>query len=117
MPQRVRAMATDPATIAFLMDQTAGRVSARKMFGEYALYCDGKLVALVCDDTLFLKATPGALALVAAPHLAPPYPGARPHLQIEDELDDAEALIRLIMAVAADLPVPVPKKPRKPKVT
>ena len=113
-------MATDPATIRFLLDQMsgAGGVDARKMFGEYALYCDAKVVALVCDNTLFLKPTPGALALIANPRYGPPYPGAKPQLVIEDELDDPDALSRLIAAVAADLPPPKPKappKPRKPK--
>ncbi len=35
----------------------AGEARARKMFGEYALYVDGKVVALVCDDHLFVKLT------------------------------------------------------------
>lgn len=114
-------MSTDPATIAFLLDQLSGGggISARKMFGEYALYRDGKVVALVCDDTLFLKPTPGALALVHTPELAPPYPGAKPHIAITAEIDDPDALCRLVAAVAADLPPPKPKaapKPRKPKV-
>lgn len=110
-------MATDAGTIRFLLDQAAGAgaLSARKMFGEYAFYCDGKVVALVCNDTLYLKPTPGALALMPEPQYAPPYPGAKPHLQIEDALDDPEALSRLIRAVAVDLPPPAPKKPRKAK--
>ncbi len=33
----------------------AGAVSARKMFGEYAIYREGKLIVLVCDDGLFPK--------------------------------------------------------------
>jgi TfoX/Sxy family transcriptional regulator of competence genes len=33
----------------------AGPVSARKMFGEYATYCDAKMVSLVCDDELYVK--------------------------------------------------------------
>jgi TfoX/Sxy family transcriptional regulator of competence genes len=112
-------MATEARTIRFLLDQAAGAgaLSARRMFGEYALYCDGKVVALVCNDTLYLKPTPGALALVPDPQFAPPYPGAKPHLQIGDALDDPDALARLIRAVAADLPPPAPKKPRTPKAT
>lgn len=35
----------------------AGRMAARKMFGEYALYCDDKVVALVCDNSLFVTPT------------------------------------------------------------
>jgi len=32
-------------------------ISARKMFGEYGIYCGDKLFALVCDDQFFLKPT------------------------------------------------------------
>ncbi|WP_449410638.1 TfoX/Sxy family protein [Methylobacterium komagatae] len=52
-------MATKPSTVSYLVEQTGrvGHVVAKKMFGEYGLYCDGKLVALVCDDKLFVKPT------------------------------------------------------------
>ena len=52
-------MASQPGTVDFILEQAsgAGAVSARKMFGEYTLYCDGKVVALVCDDMLFVKPT------------------------------------------------------------
>ena len=53
-------MPTSQSTIDFLLDQLSGlpRVRARKMFGEYALYCQEKVVALVCDNQLFVKITP-----------------------------------------------------------
>jgi len=35
--------------------QDAGDVSYRKMFGEYALYCNGNVVALVYNNQLFVK--------------------------------------------------------------
>lgn len=91
-------------------------LSARKMFGEYAIYLQGKVVALVCDDLLFIKPTPGALALLAGLPLAPPYPGAKPHLCHAAALDDPDLTAAALRAAAADLPEPVPKKPRKPKV-
>ena len=53
------------------------RCAARKMFGEYALYLDGKVVALVCDDQLFLKPTPGRWPCCPTARPAPPYPGAK----------------------------------------
>ena len=28
----------------------AGNISYRKMFGEYAIYCDGKVLGLICDN-------------------------------------------------------------------
>ncbi len=59
-------MGSRAETIAHLLDALdALPLSARKMFGEYALYLDGKVVALVCDDQLFLKPTAGALAVLS----------------------------------------------------
>ena len=51
-------MATDIDFVKFVADQIdeACRISYRKMFGEYALYSKGKVVALACDDQLFVKA-------------------------------------------------------------
>ena len=104
-------MATRPESIAHLLDAlSAMPLTARKMFGEYALYLDGKVVALVCDDQLFLKPTPGAqVALPDCPN-ALPYPGAKPHILASDALDDPDPVIAALKAVATDLPTPRPKK-------
>ena len=112
-------MATHASTIAYLLDQLANLpgVRARKMFGEYALYYDDKVVALVCDNQLFVKITAASRALVGAEGaegLA--YPGAKPSLVIGAEfIDDHERLCELIQATAADLPPPKPPKPPKPR--
>ena len=54
-------MATETDVMAYILEQLqdAGNVTARRMFGEYAVYCDGKVVGLICDNQLFLKPTPG----------------------------------------------------------
>ena len=110
-------MATDPETMAFLLEQMAGagEVRSRRMFGEYAVYLHDKVVGFVCDDRLLLKRTPGALARVSREVEGFPYPGAKPYLLIEDEIDEPEALAALLLAVADDLPAPKPKKPRRRK--
>lgn len=77
------------------------------------MWCDDKVVALVCDDTLFVKITELGREFVGS-HYAEgaPYPGAKPHLQIpEDMLDDRDFLSELIR-LTADA-VPVPKKKAK----
>lgn len=108
-------MATDPGTIDHLLDQlgTRGaRFTTGRMFGEYCLYRDGLPVALVCDDTLFVKDTPPgreAMARIAEVDFDPPYPGARPHLRLGADLwDDGDALRRLLDATASALPAPKP---------
>jgi DNA transformation protein and related proteins len=113
-------MATSKSTIDFLIDQLreVPAVRARKMFGEYALYCGGKVVALVCDDQLFVKITAPGKALVGSRYAeGSAYPGAKPSILVSaDDLEDDERLSELIRATAAALPAPKPKKPRTPRM-
>ena len=107
-------MSSRQSTVDFLLEQTAGagEMSAKKMFGEYGLYCDEKIVALVCDDQLFVKPTAAGRAFVGHVVEAPPYPGAKPSLLIAgDRWDDRAWLIELIKRTAAELAAPK-KKPR-----
>jgi TfoX/Sxy family transcriptional regulator of competence genes len=110
-------MGTQAQTITYLLDSLAPLpLSARKMFGEYALYLDGKVVALVCDDQLFLKPTPGAQAALPNCTQGHPYPGAKLHLLVTDALDDPDPVMNALKAIAAETPAPKPKKPKKPKI-
>lgn len=109
-------MSSKQSTVDFLVDQIshAGAVSAKKMFGEYGLFCDGKMVALVCDDQLYVKPTPLGRAFVGACAEEPPYPGAKACLLIAGEhWDDREWLSHLVKVSASQLPMPKPKAPRK----
>ena len=106
-------MASQQATVDYIVEQAAGagEVSARKMFGEYGLYCDGKMVALVCDDQLFIKPTPGGRAQAGDVGEGVPYPGAKPCLLIPgDRWEDADWLAELIRVTARELPAGKPKK-------
>ena len=104
-------MATDLNFVEYVAYQIgdAGRISFRKMFGEYAVYCNGKVVALVCDNQLFVKPTAGGGILAGKMDQAPPYPGARPHFLIGDELEDREWITELVRITYAELPAPKPK--------
>jgi TfoX/Sxy family transcriptional regulator of competence genes len=110
-------VASDKEFADYVLEQLRGvpRASHRKMFGEYAVYVGEKVVALICDNQLFVKPTAAGAALLGAPTLAPPYPGAKPHHLIEGELDDAEFMARLVTAIAAELPTARPKKATKAK--
>ena len=52
-------MTSSQKNVEFLIEQmaSAGKVSAKKMFGEYGIYCGDKMVALFCDDKLYVKST------------------------------------------------------------
>lgn len=106
-------MPTQQATVDDLLDRlaAAGPVAARKMFGEYCLYLNGKPVALICDDVLYVKPTAAGRALVPDAAERPPYPGAKPHLALPStEWGDRDALCRLVQTTFRELP---PAKSRK----
>jgi TfoX/Sxy family transcriptional regulator of competence genes len=107
-------MASDAGFVEFVCEQLreVDSVSSRKMFGEYAIYVGGKVVALVCDDRLFLKPTDAGRALLGDPIEAPPYPGAKPYFVIDEHIDDADFLAALVRATEAAVPAPKPKRPR-----
>lgn len=108
-------MGSKRSTVDAILDAAAcaGAMSARKMFGEYGLYCDGALVALVCDDQLFLKPTEAGRAFLGEVDAAPPYPGAKPAFRIAGERwDDADWLANLVRITKAALPPPKEKKRR-----
>lgn len=109
-------MSTKQSTIDYFLDQLAAlpSVDARKMFGEYALYWDGKVVALVCDDTFFLKITePGKKALGRRYVEGFPYPGAKPYALVDESfIEDWQKLCALVRLTADALPTPKPKKRR-----
>lgn len=110
-------MASHRDRAEFIREQMegAGAVTIRAMFGEYAVYLDGRVIALVCDDTLYLKPVPAALALFPEAETGAPYPGARPHLVGDPLLDDPERLCGLARAILDALPPAKPKTPRKRK--
>ncbi len=109
-------MATRQHIVDFILEQIAGakEVSARKMFGEYAIYSTGKVVALVCDDQLFVKPTDAGRAFVGAVTEGEPYPGAKPCFVIGgDRWEDGDWLSQLIRLTASALPAPKPKSARR----
>jgi TfoX/Sxy family transcriptional regulator of competence genes len=107
-------MATKKTTIEYLLDQLSGikDIRARAMFGEYALYADEKVVALVCDDELFVKITEPGKKLVGKHYEEGfPYPGAKPAMLIGGDLiEDRTFLAELVKVTAKALPAPKPKK-------
>jgi TfoX/Sxy family transcriptional regulator of competence genes len=106
-------MSSSQKTVDFIVAQMmgAGDISFKKMFGEYGIYCDGKMVASVCDDKLFVKPTLGGRAYIGDVVEASPYPGAKPNFLISvGKLEDHEWLSELIKITAEELPIPIKKK-------
>lgn len=110
-------MASDLDFVEFVVDQieNAGVISFRKMFGEYALYSGGKVVALICDNRLFIKPTNAGRSFIGDVVEAPAYPGAKPSFLIEDQIEDRTWISKLIRLTEKELPESKPKKPKKIK--
>jgi TfoX/Sxy family transcriptional regulator of competence genes len=109
-------MGTQKETMEYIVESLghAKRFSARAMFGEYALYADGKVVALVCDDLLYVKILPASTALEGVCEKDAPYPGAKLHYVVsEDQLMSIEDLPEILLSLAEAIPAPKKKKKKK----
>ena len=104
-------MATDQTVVDYVVEQVAlgDRLTYKKMFGEFTLYLDGKIVAMAADNSLLVK--PSAAATEIAPGLPEraPYPGAKLCLVADELLDHSELISRLLLKTAALMPSPKPK--------
>ena len=103
-------MASNPDFVQFIADQCAGAgdITARKMFGDYGIYCNGKIFGLICDNHFYIKPTDAARKLLRSEDLRPPYEGAKPYFYIE-EVDDHDYLAQLVKVTVSALPDPKPK--------
>lgn len=108
-------MASDQEFVNFVVDQISGigSIYARKMFGEYGVFCDGKIFGLICDNKLFIKPTESGRKFIGQVKEAPAYPGAKMSFLIEDQLEDREWLTELVKITVKELPEPKKKKKKK----
>lgn len=109
-------MASNLEFVKYVCEQLeqAGEISYKMMFGEYGIYCNGKFVALICDNQFLVKKTKAGEELLPNGIEVPPYEGAKPCFLIE-ELEDKEFLSELIKKTWEELPMPKPKTPKKKK--
>jgi TfoX/Sxy family transcriptional regulator of competence genes len=107
-------MATDKKFVDYVVEQAGlgDALTHKKMFGEYALYHEGKVVALACGNSLFIKPSSASQQLTPDVPQRPPYPGAKELPVVDGLLDDSDALKALLLATSAALPVPKQKTPR-----
>lgn len=96
-------MATSKETIEHILNELHSPkvFTARAMFGEYALYASGTVVALVCDDQLYVKIVPESQMLESICEQGSPYPGAKPHYVVEErQLAQLDELPDILKAIA-----------------
>ncbi len=108
-------MSSDIGFVEFAVGQikNAGEITYKKMFGEFALYSDGIIFALICNDQLFMKPTNAGRAFIEEVVEAPPYPSAKPYFLVEEQLENKEWISTLVRLSVKELPPPKPKKKRR----
>lgn len=101
--------------VEYVTDQVddSCNLTHRMMFGGCTLYLDGKVVALIGDDQLFVKPTDAGRKFIGNVTEAPAYPGAKNSFLIEDQIEDGDWLTQLLTLTAAELPAPKLKKKTK----
>ena len=107
-------MASSKDYLSYILEQLKPLegITHRSMMGEYIVYCQGKIIAYICDDRFLVKPVETALAMLSNAPLEPPYDGAKPMVLVENT-DDSEFLCDLILKILPELPNPKPKKKKK----
>lgn len=110
-------MGTSEGFASHVLDllERGDNVWMRKMFGEYAIYSNEKVVAFLVDNQLFVKPTEAGRSFIGTPEEAAPWPSARPMFLVGDALEDDAWLVELVRRTAEALPAPKPKRPRAKK--
>jgi TfoX/Sxy family transcriptional regulator of competence genes len=108
-------MPTDRSFLDYVVEQSGleGALTFKRLFGEYALYLDGKVVAFACDNSLLLKPSTAMPDVVSRLPGRPPYPGAKDYPVLDELLDEPDALRRILRSTADALPLPRPKPAKK----
>jgi TfoX/Sxy family transcriptional regulator of competence genes len=110
-------MATSKETAAFILEHLGdpGRFSVKPMFGEFAIYADGKPVGFICDDQLLVKILPESAALDSRCERAQAYPGSKDYYLVpEDIITGDHRLPALLLEVGRVVPAPKGRKKKKP---
>lgn len=104
-------MACDTDFVQYIADQCngAGEIVTKKMFGDYGIYCNGKIFGLICDDRFYLKPTENVRKLLREVDLRPPYDGAKDYFYIAD-VDDRDYISEIVRATCEALPEPKKRK-------
>lgn len=100
-------MATSKETVAYILQKLGNSsvFSIRAMFGEYALYANGKVVGFICDNKLYIKILPESFYLDKFCVKDNAYPGSKLYYLVEeDQLSTLEELPELLLKIAQSLP-------------
>ncbi|MCO6481287.1 MAG: TfoX/Sxy family protein [Flavobacteriales bacterium] len=109
-------MSTRKETAAFILDELGrpDRFRLKPMFGEFALYADGKVVGFIVNDQLLLKILPESGMLEPLCEKAEVFPGSKDYYLVPEEtITGLRQLPSLLLAMAEALPFPKKRTGRK----
>lgn len=92
--------------------QQLGHIRFKKMFGEYGMFYDEKMVGVLADNKLYIKPTDEGKALLKEVILEKFYEGGKPYFLIED-IDHLDMIYQLIEETYRALPAPKMKKKKR----
>lgn len=101
-------MSTDKHFAEFILDQVNDvNVRVHKMFGEYALYWDNRVVGLICNNTVYVKITEKTTKILGENYQTGfAYPGAKASFWLDSEILENRDLFRqLLRECSKDVPV------------
>ncbi len=115
-------MSTQKETVEFILKKLGEpkHFSVRAMFGEYALYADGKVVGLICNDQLYVKILPASAELENICEKDEAYPGSKKFYVVPPQsgvpfAGEEVQLSEILLNIAKALPTPK-KKVKKIKI-
>ena len=88
-------MSTKKDFAVYVLDQVNDKKARVKaMFGEYALYYNEKVVALICDNKVFLKITKGTKEILGNHKIGKAYPNSSDFFVLGEEILEDSANFR-----------------------
>jgi hypothetical protein len=96
-------MSTQKETAQYILEKLGNSkaFSVRAMFGEYALYAEGFVVALICNDQLYVKDVPESQELADYCDMDAPFSRAKDYFLIENHhYEQVENLSQILLDIA-----------------
>lgn len=81
------------------------KVRVRSMFGEFALYYEDKVVALICNNTLYVKISESNKKLLDQNKIGPAYPKSKNfYILTEEQIETPKFLQTVFKNISTSLP-------------
>ena len=99
-------MTTTKDFTQYILDNThSPKARMRSMFGEFALYYENKVVALICDNKLFVKISENNKKLLGKNKTGPAYPKSKNfYILTEEQIESPKFLQTIFKNISLSLP-------------